>query len=245
MRRLVVGIALVFAACSQVATERPDSPGGYRDLEVPTRWGDYPLAGALARMEGRAGLDWVDHLTNCGLSGEWIEEMRAAWWSEREYTISSVLEAQLRMPFGGFGRLEQRAETMRIRYGSIGGETTAENGLRREVAALREQVLELCPLIDDPDIYWIQEAIFADEVTITLETAAGDTLTAEILEGMVGIPAHWTVSDAGVMRSDERVYVAFRNATPAEGLLEPDAVGRYRGIGDLAFVPLGLRSERR
>lgn len=119
-------LAITVAACSQAVTERPSNPGGYQDLEVPSRWGDYPLAGALARLGGTAGLDWVDHLTNCGLSDEWIEEMRAAWWSEREYTVASMLEARIRVPFGNLGRLERRAETVRIRYGKIGGETTVE-----------------------------------------------------------------------------------------------------------------------
>lgn len=245
MRTAGAALLVVAVACSPATSERPNSRGGYQDLEVPSRWGDYPLAGALARLGGQAGLDWVDHLTNCGLSDEWIEEMRAAWWSEREYTVSSMLEARLDIPFASIGRLERRAETIRVRYGRIGGETTAENGLRREIARVRETILDACPLLADPEIYWIEEAIYADEVTITLETAAGDTLGADVLRGMLGSPANWTVTDQGVMRSDERVYVAFRNATPAEALLSRDATPALDGIGDLEFVPLDLGRSRR
>lgn len=95
-------------------------------------------------------------------------------------------------------------------------------------------------MLTDPDIYWIDEAIYADEVTITLETAAGDTLGADVLRGLLGVPANWSVTEAGVMRSDERVYVAFRNATPAETLLERETSAPRRDTGRFEFIPLDL-----
>ena len=240
VRSIAWALILGAGACAPATTERPDNPGGYRDLEVPSRWGDYPLAGALARLGDGSGIDWVDHLTNCGLTDAWIEDMRAAWWSEREYSVSAILEAELSIPFATLARLEHRAETIRIRYGKIGGETTAENGLRREIAAIRDRILELCPILEDPDLFWIEEAIYADEVTITLETATGDTIRADALTGMLGVPMRWTVSDAGVMRSEDRVYVAFRNASPAGRLISEDADAAFQGTGDLAFIPHGL-----
>lgn len=215
--------ATICLMCSACASTTPvlEGRGGYRDLEVPSRWGEYPLAGALARFDDAPGLDWVDHLTNCGLSGAWIEQMRAAWWSERRYDVQTLLRAQLDAPIGGLGGATHQVESVRIRYGKIGGETTAENGLLREARAKRDRLVETCPLVEEEGVYWIDEAIYADEVSITLETAAGDTLSGAVVQGLVSGGGHWNVAENGVMHSTDRVYVAFRNAVPARSLIEP------------------------
>ena len=53
--------------------------------------------------------------------------------------------------------------------------------------------------------------------------------------------AYWSISEDGTMHTTERVYVAFRNATPARSLVQVGLaqaeLERMFGIGDLTYIP--------
>lgn len=212
-------------AWAQGLLERVPLPRGYLALDMPRDFGGASLAGALVQLSSKRGFRYLGHLRDCGLPEASLRPIPGiaglAATSRHAFRLEAGAGATLLRLFslelkGEAGRqlevtLGEATDEMLVPIGVVGAARANERILRErcgEVLALQ-------------NVFWVNSALRVQEIRIRLLNAAGGRVAGsaeEIGAQVAGLKAQAdvSVSTEGEIVLRRPVYIAFRDAPPAE-----------------------------
>jgi len=230
MRWRFWSLLLLLCTATNVATAQAlfrdaDLPRGFRALEMPQDLGGLPLAGALVQISRQRGFRYIGHLQDCGLSPEALRPIPGlgahASVSRQRLRVEAGIGASLLRLFS----LELKSDAARqleIRFENVVDDMVIPlavlSSARAQASVLRERCGEL---LAQPNVFWVNNALRADRVVVRLLDSAGAQLRGSAdqlgnaVTGLQGNAAA-AVSAEGEITNNRPVFIAFRDAPPAE-----------------------------
>ena len=212
-------------ASAQSLLERVEFPRGYRSLDMPRDFGGLPLAGALVQITRGRGFRYIGHLRDCGLPANVLTPIPAP------VGLASVSRTAIRAEGGMMGSLlriislELRSDAAKAVEVVLEGASdemivplAVVGAARSNDAVLRERCGHVLGL---NNVYWVNNALSVTGLRISLLNAAGGKMVASAAQlgsyvsGFEG-RADVSVSAEGEIVVKRRMFVAFRDAPPAE-----------------------------
>lgn len=240
-----IKIGVVLTAClvsgsatlAQSMLEQLPLPRGYQPLDYPRDFGDASLAGSLVQLSRGKGFRPLGHLRDCGLPDSATKPLSGLLGLTSVSRKTLRMEGSVTASFLRLFGLELKGDADRQAEISLQSATeeyivplAVVSAARANDAVLRQRCGNLLKL---SNVYWINSAIKVDRIRLRLLNSAGGRLggSAQELGAYVSgldAKAGVSVSSDGEIDIRKPVYIAFRDAPPAElltGEIQLQSVG--------------------
>mgnify|MGYP006278332753 CR=1 FL=1 len=221
----IVGASLLISAADAQDLSAVEMPRGYKALDLPKDFGGMALAGALVQLSDKRGFRYLGHLTDCGLPEKALQVVPAlgpdAQISQRRVNVDLGVGAKLLRLFS-LEMNTDRVAQVEVILGPVVDEMVVPIRVLSAALAHGETLNERCgAFIAQDNVFWVNNALKAESLTIRLldETGAGITASATELRGVVsgiGASADVEVGSGGALLIRKPLYIAFRDAPPVE-----------------------------
>jgi len=249
---VAIGIGIAVPARAAGLLDGIDLPRGYQPLDMPRDFAGASLAGALVQLSPRRGFRYLGHLRDCGLPEQVLRPLPGllgmASLSRRTLKVNASIGATFLQAFG----LELKGDStsqIEITLGAAIDEMlvpmAVAGAARAHDAALQQKCGDVLRLAN---VFWINNAIRVDSLKVRLLDARGASVAAnaEQLGAAIGnLKAQASVAATadGLLEIRRPVYIAFRDAPPAELLtgriqlysLQPPGQDSMMVFGDEVF----------
>ncbi len=222
---VAIGVWVAVPARAAGLLEGIDLPRGYQPLDMPRDFAGASLVGALVQISPRRGFRYLGHLRDCGLPEQVLRPLSGlaglATLSRRTLKVNAGIGATFLQAFG----LELKGDStsqIEITLGAAIDEMLVPiavvGAARAHDAALKQNCGDV---LRAANVFWINNAIRVDSLTVRLLDARGASVaaTAEQLGAAIGnlnAQASVAATADGLLEIRRPVYIAFRDAPPAE-----------------------------
>jgi hypothetical protein len=180
---------------------------------------DRPLAGSLVEIRDRGRFNYIAPLTKCGLDSSvvWPIPTTMAFATIDTVDVESANRNEFSAWILNLTAVSRIASKVVVEYGAPGGEMVDFFNVRQAARNKLDEVLSRCgEYLDDPNIFWINEALKVTWFKLTFLNEVGDTVAADVEVGKMvrgDMERSARAARGGVVEIQAPVYVAFKQSS--------------------------------